>query len=257
MRGDPVSALPWVIDGLSEQAHKLLRAYVQEVTKTFGHQLEAVLLYGSAVRGEFLPGRSNLNVLLFVSSYDVTLLKQYAAIHKKWSKEQVVAPLFLTKDDLQASAVVFPLEYQDILDCHRVLWGQDPFVGFKVDHRHLAGEVLQALRGNLVRMRQRLVEGGATVEAMTVLLPLSVTSLLPVLRGVQRLLDRPVLSQSEALLNDLESCLEVDLSPMRDALSLKRGNISPGQKEVPRLLDRYLAGLGQLVTAVERRVMQA
>jgi hypothetical protein len=249
-----MSSVQWIIDGLPDGTQKLLRSYVQDVAKAFGDHLEAVLLYGSAVRGDFLPGRSNLNILLFVSSYDVAVLKKYAQVHKKWSKELVVAPLFLTRDDLQASAMVFPLEYQDIQDCHRLLWGQDPLVGFKVDHRHLAGEVLQSLRGNLVRMRQRLVEGGGTEEAMLILLPLSITALLPILRGAQRLLDRPVMSQGEALIKDLESCLELDLTALREALLLKRGRISPGQKEVPRLMDRYMDSLARLTAAMERRV---
>ena len=176
-RGNRMSAVQWTIDGLPEETQRLLRSYVKDVAQAYGEQLDAVLLYGSAVRGEFLPGRSNLNVLLFVSSYDVALLKAYAVVHKKWNKELVVVPLFLTKADLQASAFVFPLEYQDIHECHRLLWGQDPFIGFKVDQRHLAGEVLQALRGNVLRLRQRLVEGGGTEEAMTLLLPLSITAL--------------------------------------------------------------------------------
>jgi len=249
-----MSAVQWVIDGLPDGTQKLLRAYVQDVVKAFGDHLESVLLYGSAVRGDFLPGRSNLNLVLFVSSYDVAVLKQYTTVHKKWSKELVVAPLFLTKDDLQASAMVFPLEYQDIHDCHRLLWGQDPLVGFNVDQRYLAGEVLQSLRGNLVRMRQRLVEGGGTAEAMLILLPLSITAVLPVLRGAQRLLDRPVLSQGTELLKDVEACLEIDLSALHDAWLLKRGRISPGQKEVPRLMDRYMDGLARLTAAMERRV---
>jgi hypothetical protein len=251
-----MSAVQWTIDGLPDETQRLLRSYVKDVTQAYGQQLESVLLYGSAVRGEFLPGRSNLNILLFVSSYDVACLKIYAGLHKKWSKEQVVAPLFLTRADLQASAFVFPLEYQDIQECHRLLWGQDPFIGFKVDQRHLAGEVLQALRGNLVRLRQRLVEGGSTEEAMTMLLPLSVTALLPVLRGVQRLSARPVLSHGEPLLKDLEAHFGIDLSGLYEALSLKRGHISPGHKEVPRLMDRYLDSLSRLIAAVERQVGQ-
>ncbi len=251
-----MSAVQWVIDGLPDETQKLLRAYVREVANAFGDQLEAVLLYGSAVRGEFLPGRSNINILLFVSSYDAAVLKKYVPVHDKWSKEQVVVPLFLTKNDLEASAFVFPLEYQDIQECHRLLWGQDPFVGFKVDPRNLAAEVLQTLRGNLVRVRQRLVEGGGTEDAMTVLMPLSLTALLPALRGVQRLLGRPVLSHGEPLLKDLEACLAIDLVGLHDVLSLKRGHSSPGKKEVPRLMDRYLASLGGLITAVERRIGQ-
>jgi hypothetical protein len=251
-----MSSVEWTIDGLAEDTQQLLRLYVKDVVKTYGQHLEGLLLYGSAVRGEFLPGRSNLNVLLFLSSYDVALLKQYNPLHKRWAKEHIVVPMFLTKADVQAAALVFPLEYLDIHECHRLLWGQDPFVGFKVDTRHLASEVLQSLRGNLLRVRQRFVEGGGTEDATTILLPLSITALLPALRGVQRVAGRPVLSHGEPLGKDREALCGVDLSGLREALLLKRGQISPGQKEVPRLMDRYLDGLGRLVEAIEARIGQ-
>lgn len=244
----------WTIDGLAEETQKIVKSYVKDVVQVYGNELEGVILYGSAVRGEFLPGRSNLNLLLVMCSYDLAALKKYNSIHKRWKKEQVVVPLFLTAADLPSASLAFPLEYQDILECHRLLWGQDPFVGLKIDARYLAAEVLQALRGNLLRLRQRLVEGGSTEEAITILLPLSITSLQPVLRGLQRLLEFPVLAQGEPLLKDLEVHLEIDLTGLRDALLLKRGRISPGQKEIPRLMDRYLESLAELVTAAEARI---
>jgi len=246
----------WVIEGLPEESQQQLRGYVKDVRATYGDQLDGILLYGSAVRGEFVPGRSNFNIVLVLKSYAGESLKKYGPLHRRWAKEQVVVPLFLTQDDLQAASLVFPLEYLEIQEHHRVLWGQDPFVGFKVDQRHLAGEVLQSLRGNLLRLRQRYVEGGGTEEAITILLPLSVTTLFPPLRGLQRLLGRPVLSQSEPLLNDIESHLAFDGSGLRDALLLKRGQISPGQKEIPRLFDRYVEGLSQLVAKGESLIGQ-
>lgn len=249
-----MQSVDWTIDELPDETQKLLKSYVKDVTKIYGNELEGVLLYGSAVRGEFLPGSSNLNLLLLMSSYDLSVLRKYDSIHNRWSKEQVVVPLFLTAADLQSASFAFPLEYQDILECHRLLWGQDPFVGLKIDARYLAAEVLQALRGNLIRLRQRLVEGRSTEEAMTILLPLSITGLLPALRGLQRLLDRPVLAHGDQILSDLESHLEIDLAGPRDALLLKRGRISPGQKEIPRLMDRYLESLTKLVTAAELRI---
>ncbi|MEQ1848360.1 MAG: hypothetical protein ABL983_22605 [Nitrospira sp.] len=249
-----MSPIDWTIDGLSEETHKLLKSYVKDVTRVYGSELEGILLYGSAVRGEFLPDSSNLNMLLVMSAYDLSALKKYDSIHKRWSKEHVVVPLFLTAADLQSASFAFPLEYQDIHECHRLLWGQDPFVGLKIDSRYLAAEVLQGLRGNLLRLRQRLVEGRSTEEAMTILLSLSITGLLPVLRGLQRLLSRPVLSHGEPLMQDLESHLAIDLSGLRDALLLKRGQISPGQKEIPRLMDRYLVSLTRLVTTAEARI---
>lgn len=250
-----MQSVDWTIDGLPDETQKLLRAYVKDVTKVYGPELEGIILYGSAVRGEFLPGRSNLNLLLVMSSYDLAALKKYDGLHKRWGKDHVVVPLFLTVENIQSASVAFPLEYQDIHDCRRLLWGQDPFVGLKIDARFLVAEVLQGLHGNLLRLRQRLVEGRSTEEAIAILLALSITALLPALRGVQRLLGRPVLLHGEPLIKDIETALSIDLTGLRDAVLLKRGEISPGQKETPRLMDRYLDNLTRLVTATEARIL--
>ena len=68
------------------------------------------------------------------------------------------------------------------------------------------------------------------------------------------MINRPVLSHGEPLLKDLESHLESDLTGLRDAWLLKRGQVSPGQKEIPRLMDRYIECLTRLVAAAEKRI---
>jgi hypothetical protein len=241
-----------VIEGLPDDTQNLLQAYVKDVKGRLGDQLEGMLLYGSAVRGEFLPGRSNLNILLLVSSYDSALLKQYGSLHRQWSKEQIVVPLFLTEEELRTSAAVFPLEFLEIQEQHRVLGGRDPFIGFHIKTDRLRESVVQGLTSHLLRLRQRYVEGGGSDDATMILLPLSITSTLPLLRGVQRLLGRPVLSQSNAVIKDVAEQLTLDLQGMLDALLLKRGQISPGPHEVPRLFDRYLKAATELTRAVER-----
>lgn len=242
-----------LIEGLPDDTQKLLQTYVKEVTGTFGEQMEGLLLYGSAVRGEFIPGRSNLNILLLVSSYDSVVLKQYSALHRRWSKEQIMVPLFLTEEELHLSAAVFPLEFLEIQEQHRVLGGRDPFIGFhvKTDHR-LRDAVVQGFASHLLRLRQRYVEGGGGAEATTILLLLSITSMLPLLRGVQRLLGRPPLSHSDAAISDVAEQLKLDLQGLLDAWLLKRGQVSPGPHEVPRLFDRYLQAVTRLTRAVEQ-----
>jgi len=241
-----------LIEGLPDDTQKLLQTYVKEVKGVFGEQLEGMLLYGSAVRGEFLPGRSNLNILLLVSSYDSAVLKQYSAVHRQWSKEQIVVPLFLTEEELRTSAAVFPLEFLEIQEQHRVLGGRDPFIGFHVKPDWLREAVVQGLTSNLLRLRQRYVEGGGSDDATTILLPLSITSTLPLLRGVQRLLGRPVLSHSDSVIKDVAEQLKLDLQGLLDAWLLKCGQISPGPREVPRLFDRYLQAATLLTRAVEQ-----
>lgn len=240
---------PTTLD-IPSDVQQLLQRYVKETTALLGGQLEGILLYGSAVRGEFLPGRSNINLLLMLSSYDREGLKRYAKAHKRWSREQFVIPLVLTEADLTRPGTVFPLEYLEIQEQHRVLWGRDPFIGMHIDRTHLGYQVQQGLQGNLVRLRQRFIEGGGTEEAISMLLPLSLTALLPCLRGLQRLAGQPPLFQSDALLAGIQKMTGIDVTGFNEVLHLKRGIISPGPVEVPRLFDRYAETLAALIQVV-------
>jgi predicted nucleotidyltransferase len=240
---------PTTLD-IPSDIQQLLQRYVKETTALVGGQLEGILLYGSAVRGEFLPGRSNINLLLMLSSYDREGLKRYAKAHKRWSREQFVVPLVVTEAELTRPGTVFPLEYLEIQEQHRVLWGRDPFIGMHIDRTHLGYQVQQGLQGNLVRLRQRFIEGGGTEEAISMLLPLSLTALLPCLRGLQRLAGQPPLFQSDALLAGIQKMTGIDVTGFNEVLQLKRGIISPGPVEVPRLFDRYAATLAALIQVV-------
>lgn len=230
----------------------LLHPYLAQVQKLFGEALEAVILYGSAAGGEYLPGKSNINLLLLLSKVDRDLLARYAALHKRWHKEQVVVPLFLTTAELHAWCDLFPLEFLEIQEQHVLLAGRDPFPALRVATTHLRRQCEQELRGNLLRLRQRFVEGGASVEAITMLLPLSLTALLPCLRGFVRAAGQPVPRSAEGVLEAVEKTFGADTAALREVLHLKRGLITPGPAETPRLFDRYVTALQALIEQVER-----
>ncbi len=240
---------PTALD-IPSEVQQLLQRYVKETTALLGSQLEGILLYGSAVGGEFLSGRSNLNLLLLLSGYERDGMQRYAKAHKRWSREQFVVPLVVTEPELTKPGTLFPLEYLEIQEQHRVLWGRDPFIGLHIDRTHLSYQVRQGIQGNLMRLRQRFIEGGGTEEAMTMLLPLSLTALLPCLRGLQRLAGQPAFFQSDALLTAIRNMTGLDLAGVGDVLELKRGIISPGPVEVPRLYERYAENLAALMAVI-------
>jgi len=238
------------------EVRQTLRAYLAEVTEIFGSTLQALILYGSAARGDFLPGRSNLNLLLVLSDHNVQALKQYGNMHRRWNRERIVVPLILTLDELRRSLDVFPLEYFEIKEHHVVLAGRDPFPELDVPTRNLALQCEQELRRNLLRLRQRFVEGAGKPEAAAILLPLSLTALLPCLRGLFRLLGYPVPVLAEALLKDCGERLGVDVTALQDVLNLKRGLITPGPVELPRLFERYSSAIQTLIEKVDELKMK-
>lgn len=235
---------------LQEEVRDILQPYLREVRELFGPLLEAVVLYGSAARGEYLPGRSNVNLVLLLGEQNLAILQRYAKVHRRWARERIVVPLFLTEKDIRTSHDVFPLEYLEIKEHHVLLMGQDPFLHLQIDLRHLALQCEQEAHGNLMRLRQRFVEGCGETEAAVILMPLSLTALLPCLRGLFRLVGGGFQGTTEALLAELPARLEVNPVAFQEVWKLKRGIITPGPLEVPRLFESYLMALQALVDRI-------
>jgi predicted nucleotidyltransferase len=247
-----VSLTDAVLQRLPDEVRRTLRAYAADVARLFGPALEGILLYGSAARGVFLPGRSNLNLMVLLSDHDRDALERYARGHRRWQREGIVVPLFLTPTDLRKAAGCFPLELLDIRDAHVLLKGRDPFPELRVNPANLRSQCEQEIHGNLLRLRQRFVEGGGKPEAAAILMPLSITALLPALRGLLRLLGLKVPMASDEVLADLGKGLGLDTGGFQEVLALKRGLISPGPLELPRLFDRYHAALESLAAGLDQ-----
>ena len=248
MRADLVAAVlkERIPANLPEEVRETLQKYVREICTIFGDRLAGVILYGSAARGEFLPGRSNLNVLVLLVEHDLDLLRRYAKIHRRWSPEKLVVPLFLTERDIQTSHNLFPLEYIEIKEHHVLLSGHDPFPLLTIEIDHLAWQCHQDILGNLLRLRQRFVEGHGKPDALAMLLPLSLTTLLPGLRAHYRIRGIAVPPTTAALLDDLGARFGIDTTALMDVWNLKKGVMTPGPVEVPRLFERYVADLQAL-----------
>lgn len=240
---------PW--SSLQEDAHEPLRGFLRSVKQRQDLTPQAVLVYGSAARGEFLPGYSNVNLLILLEQATQPVLQAWAGLGKPWDSEKIIAPLLLTQDDLRQSSEVFPLEFLNVSDHHVLLQGTDPFPDLPVNAARLLFQCEQELRGNLLRIRQRYVEGWARVEAVQALLPLSLTALIPCLRGVYRLLNRPSVTKSDAVLRELNVALNLDPTVFLDVWQMKRGLSTPGKHALPKLLDRYLAELSRLADRLE------
>ena len=61
-----------------------------------------------------------------------------------------------------------------------------------------------------------------------------------------------MLTESDAVIQDIANRLQLDLQGFHEALLLKRGQISPGPSEIPRVFDRYLQAATMLAEVAQR-----
>src|ERR1700693_6174338 len=88
-----------------------LTEFVSRLKEVAGANLLSVTLHGSAARGDFREGHSDLNVMCIFEKLPVEELGWLSGVVKWWCVEQQEPPpLLFTKEELLHSADVFSIE---------------------------------------------------------------------------------------------------------------------------------------------------
>lgn len=246
-----MSEYPTTWAGMPQQAQATLHAYLRDVKKLLKEDVHAMILYGSLARGDYLEGRSNINILMVCEHLTLDIMQRCSKLNRRWSKERIVTPLMFTLKELSHFFETFPLEFIEIRDQHLLLSGKDPLPEIHIQGQNLRQECEREIRGNLLRVRQQFVESNGNAEGIHALLPISLTTLIPCLRGLYRLLGQSSQGTPDAIVDRMPSVLELDPAAFQEVWLLKRGQSTPGKHDFPNLLDRYLGALTALVEKVE------
>src|SRR5487761_102325 len=134
---------------------------VSRMKEFAGENLESLILYGSAARGDFKEGHSDLNVLCVLRSVAARELSRVAPVVHWWCKDQKEpAPLFFTAQELRSSADVFSIELLDMQQSRRVLHGPDVVQGIPVPMNLHRVQVEHDLRTLLLKLSQHFLLNG-------------------------------------------------------------------------------------------------
>ncbi len=234
-----------------EESRDLLESFVADLTKKWKTDIHSLVLFGSAARGDFIAGRSNLNILIIVQSMSVAVLQRAGSLHRQWGKHQIVAPLLMNQGEIGGFCRSFPLEFLQMSQAHVLLAGQEPFKELLIDASSLARQCEQELQVNLLRIRQCFIEGEGRKEAVQTILMLSITAVLSCIRGLLYLAGKPTKGKDLEILEDLPGTLHFDPTTFVEILRMKRGLSSPGSLEWINVYERYLQNLERFIEHIQ------
>jgi predicted nucleotidyltransferase len=131
----------------------LLQDWVTVLKQELGNNLVNVILYGSAVRGEHVDKRSDLNLMLVFKKLDLQQITTVRKLTRRKMRKQLPQLVFWKEEELNNAWDVFPLEFEDIKENHQCLVGKDPFGKRKVDKKRMRYQIEFELRSKLLTMR--------------------------------------------------------------------------------------------------------
>ncbi len=133
------------------------KKFVDIAKECFKTDLYAILLYGSAARGMYREGVSDINLLILYKQATPLQLAQFGKEAGPLIRKRRITPLLMSREEFLHSADVFPLEYMDIRNAHRVLFGPDETKTLDLTLKNLRHQTEERLRGGLNQLRQILV----------------------------------------------------------------------------------------------------
>ena len=224
---------------------------VSQLTAAFGAELRAVVLYGSAAAGEHLPKKSDYNVLVLVDSLDVNRLEAASAAVRAWTDAGNTAPLTLTLDEWRGSGDVFPMEYADVLERHKVLFGDLP-TDVRVNPADLRLQLEHEAMGTLLQLRRGVLATGNDAREQLGLLEQSLSTVMVIFRAVLRLRGETPPHDNVELTRKVATAAGLDAAAVTKVIKHKRGEERIQSGDAPRVLAGYLSAMQQLVHYLDR-----
>ena len=225
---------------------------VAQLRGAYGTTLKSVVLYGSAVAGEHIAKKSDYNILVILDAVPLDRLAAVGSVLRAWGEAGNPAPMTFTLAEWKSSSDVFPMEYADILERHKVLFGDDPTIDVSVSRSDLRLQVEQQALGKLLHMRRAAMAAGDDGGEQLKLLEVSLSAIMVVFRGVARLhgeLPPQDYSELSALVGDRAG---FDPAPVQRVVRYVRGTEKLEKRDAQVVLAAYLGALERLVAYLDR-----
>jgi hypothetical protein len=195
-----------------------LDAAVAALKKTLGENLQSLLLYGSAVRGNLQAGVSDLNLLILL---EASTPDAHAAIADAIRGPVRIEPFILGRDLLARSMQAFAVKFLSIRRNYRVLHGADPFADLVIDESLAKFLCEQAVRNLRLRCVRAFVVLGHDRPRYSAFLAKLSSALFTDLAEALRRVGTEIPRAYEERIPVLGKAFGADGSVLRDLLALK------------------------------------
>jgi hypothetical protein len=229
-----------------------LEDLVTQLKAAYGSRLTSVVLYGSAAGGDHIQNRSDYNVLVLVESLAASELAAASAVARAWNEAGNPPPMTMTVDEWRRSSDIFPMEYADILERHRILHGTAPFEGIAVSSSDLRLQLEQQVMGKLLQLRQGALLAGTDGKRQTELVGASLSTMMVLFRAVLRLHGERPEGDNSAIATRVGALAGFDPAPFVRAVRHVRGAEKLSAPEAGNVLTGYIGSIERLNGYLDR-----
>ncbi|UCG66436.1 MAG: nucleotidyltransferase domain-containing protein [Deltaproteobacteria bacterium] len=224
----------------------------QDYTALFGDDLVAIILYGSGARGEYVPKKSDINLLIVLSENGIERLGDATDAAAKWRKRNVRTPLVMTKGYIKSSLDAFPLEFFNIKSAYQVVYGEDVLKDVVIRKEDLRLQCERELKAKLLLLRESFLEANNKKHLLRELVAQSLSAFISIFKALLYLKGDEVPEKNVAVLSATVQSFGLDVNLFQNLWRIKRGEKKPGKDELEEIVQKYISEIRGLSTQVDQ-----
>ncbi|HET8624344.1 MAG TPA: hypothetical protein VFM14_12340, partial [Gemmatimonadales bacterium] len=228
---------------MHDDVARLTERFLTDADRALGQGYTA-LLVGSAARDEYVPGRSDVNLMLVVPEAGPATLRALQPAFDRWRASSPVLPLLITRDEWNQAGDAFPIEICDMRAAYRVLRGNDLLAGMEPDRSALRTALEREFRGKLLRLRQAYALHGDNSQALGEVASDSVSTIVLLFRCLLRLAGRDSAGDGLAVIRAAAALVGFDPASVE---LLFRRRAERGPRTTGAEYERYLDAVAHTV----------
>ena len=230
---------------------EMVNQFVERMRAAADTNLVSVILYGSAAEGEFHPEYSDLNLLCLVHDASFASLAKIADVVEWWRGKKHHPPLVLNPEELRTTADVFSIEFVDMKQRYRVLWGDDVLRSLDIPMHLHRSQLEYELREKLFLLRQHIMLAGTNEKQLWEVMLQSLTSFTTLFRHLLIEFGKAGRQHSLDAVKELGSKLNFDSSAFVQLIDVRAKKIDRKHLRPADVAARYLDGIEKVAAAVD------
>ncbi len=218
--------------------------------KIFGKDLVALILYGSAAGGHYVKGKSDINLLVVLTSAGMEKLADALDTVNTWKKSRVAVPLVMTKALIESSLDCYPIEFLNMRNSHILIYGENVLEGLKFKPEDLRLQIERELIGKLILLRNGFLESGGNARQLRQLIGRSFTAFNSIFTAMLYLKKESAPRHRRDTIKEMAGLFAVDAGVFLSCADIKEGVDKLSGKEVGEVFRKYLREIEKICNIV-------
>lgn len=229
------------------------QAFIDDLRSTHGKNLVSVILYGSAAAGDFVPNRSDYNILIALDHITPKDLREAHACVREWNRMGHPIPVYFTVSELKNAADVFPIEFHQMTEAHKLLYGVDVLEGLNISDKFLRHQIEFELRSKLLLLRRQYIPASGSADGLKRLMGESLASFSALFRAVLLLHGAAPPSTKHEIVAMTIGKLGLNGVPFEKIFNIREDNFAENLDETAanRLFGDYLIEIERVIDSVD------